>query len=152
MGSDACTKACPEQALGIVNGKAYLVNPTVCIGHGACAATCPVEAITLVFGTERRGIDIPYVKPTFETNVSGIYIAGELGGMGLIRKATEQGCQAMEAIAGHRADGGRFDVVIVGAGPAGLSATLGAMAHQLRFFTLEQEESFGGTVYHYPPR
>lgn len=150
MGSGACTQACPEAALGIVDGQAYLVNPTACIGHGACAASCPVEAISLVFGTERRGVDIPYVKPTFETNVPGVYIAGELGGMGLIRKATEQGRQAMEAIARHRADGGRLDVVIVGAGPAGLSATLGAMAHKLRFVTVEQEQCLGGTVYHYP--
>jgi len=150
MGSGSCTRACPENTLGIVNGKAYLVNPTVCIGHGACAAACPVEAIELVFGTERRGIDIPYVKPTFETNVPGIYIAGELGGMGLIRKAAEQGRQAMESISRYRAEGDQLDVLIVGAGPAGLSATLAAMDKKLRFVTLEQEDSLGGTVYHYP--
>ncbi len=150
MGSGACTRACPEQTLGIVNGRAQLVNPTVCIGHGACAAACPMEAIKLVFGTERRGVDIPHVKPTFETNVAGIYIAGELGGMGLIRKAAEQGRQAIESIARNRARTGQLDVVIVGAGPAGLSATLAAMAHKLRFVTLEQESSLGGTVYHYP--
>jgi thioredoxin reductase/ferredoxin len=150
MGSGACTKACPEKALGFVNGKAQLVNPTACIGHGACAATCPVEAITLVFGTARRGIDIPYVKPTFETNVPGIFIAGELGGMGLIRKAAEQGKQAIESIRKRRAKGEELDVVIVGAGPAGLSATLAAMEHKLKFVTLEQESSLGGTVYHYP--
>jgi thioredoxin reductase (NADPH) len=150
MGSGSCTRACPENTLGIVNGKAYLVNPTVCIGHGACAAACPVEAIKLVFGTERRGIDIPYVKPTFETNVPGIYIAGELGGMGLIRKAAEQGRQAMESISRYRAEGDQLDVLIVGAGPAGLSATLAAMEKKLRFVTLEQEDSLGGTVYHYP--
>ncbi|MBL8491194.1 MAG: 4Fe-4S dicluster domain-containing protein, partial [Rhodocyclaceae bacterium] len=150
MGSGACTRACPEHALGIVGGKAHLVNPTLCIGHGACAATCPVEAITLVFGTEKRGVDIPYVKPTFETNVNGIFIAGELGGMGLIRKAAEQGRQAVETIARQRAPEGWLDVVIVGAGPAGIAATLAAMDRKLRFVTIEQEESLGGTVYHYP--
>lgn len=150
-GSGACVAACPEEALGIINGKAQLVNPTVCIGHGACAATCPVDAIKLVFGSERRGMEIPYVKPTFETNVSGIYIAGELGGMGLVRKAAEQGRQAMEEIAKLRSkEEGMLDVVIVGAGPAGISATLGAMEKKLRFVTLEQEDSLGGTVYHYP--
>jgi thioredoxin reductase/ferredoxin len=151
VGSGGCVKACPDKALGIVHGKAYLVNPTVCIGHGACAVACPLEAIKLVFGTARRGIDIPFVKPSFETNVPGVYIAGELGGMGLIRKAAEQGRQAMETIArkpGNR--GGELDVVIVGAGPAGLSSTLAAMEHKLRFVTLEQEDSLGGTVYHYP--
>lgn len=154
VGSGGCVRACPEHTLGIINGKAYLVNPTVCIGHGACAASCPLGAITLVFGTAQRGLDIPYVKPNFETNVPGLYIAGELGGMGLIRKAAEQGRQAMESIARacteNRAQDGQFDVVIVGAGPAGLSATLGAMEKKLRFVTLEQEDSLGGTVYHYP--
>ncbi len=149
-GAGACVKACPEEALGIINGKAQLVNPTVCIGHGACAAACPVEAIKLVFGTAKRGMDIPEVKPNFETNVPGIYIAGELGGMGLVRKAAEQGRQAMESMAKQRAGDDRLDVVIVGAGPAGLAATLGAMEHKLRFVTLEQEDSLGGTVYHYP--
>lgn len=149
-GAGACVSACPEKALGIVNGKAQLVNPTVCIGHGACAASCPVEAIKLVFGTERRGMEIPYVKPTFETNLRGIYIAGELGGMGLVRKAAEQGRQAIESIARGCGGGDMIDVVIVGAGPAGISATLGAMEKKLRFVTLEQEDSLGGTVYHYP--
>ena len=149
-GAGACVSACPEEALGIVNGKAQLINPTLCIGHGACAAACPVEAITLVFGTEQRGIDIPHVKPSFETNVPGIYIAGELGGMGLVRKAAEQGRQAIESVAKALRGGGDLDVVIVGAGPAGLSATLGAMDRKLRFVTLEQEDSLGGTVYHYP--
>jgi thioredoxin reductase/NAD-dependent dihydropyrimidine dehydrogenase PreA subunit len=151
-GAGACIAACHESALGIVNGKAQLVNPTVCIGHGACAAACPVEAIKLVFGTAKRGMDIPQVKPNFETNVRGIYIAGELGGMGLVRKAAEQGRQAMESLAkGLKGDGdGDIDVVIVGAGPAGLAATLGAMEKKLRYVTLEQEDSLGGTVYHYP--
>jgi thioredoxin reductase (NADPH) len=126
------------------------VNPTVCIGHGACAAAGPVEAIKLVFGTERRGVDIPQVKPNFETNVAGIFIAGELGGMGLIRNAVEQGRQAIASIAHNRAQPEQLDVVIVGAGPAGLSSTLAAIEHKLRFVTIEQEASLGGCVYHYP--
>ena len=140
IGSGSCTRACPEGTLGIVKGKAHMINPTVCIGHGACAASCPVEAITLVYGTARRGVDIPYVKPTFETNVAGIYIAGELGGMGLIRKAAEQGRQAIDAIARNAAQTEQLDVIIVGAGPAGLSATLAAMEKKLRFITVEQED------------
>jgi thioredoxin reductase (NADPH) len=150
IGAGGCTRACPEGALGIIKGKAQLVNPTVCIGHGACAAACPVEAIKLVFGTERRGIDIPQVKPNFETGVAGIYIAGELGGMGLIRNAAEQGRQAIASLARHRAAPDQLDVVIVGAGPAGISATLAAMEQKLRFITIEQEDSLGGCVYHYP--
>ncbi|MEO8157256.1 MAG: NAD(P)-binding domain-containing protein [Betaproteobacteria bacterium] len=150
IGSSACVSACPEHAIGIVEGKAQLINPAVCIGHGACQATCPMDAIKLVFGTEKRGIDIPQVDPAFETNVPGIFIAGELGGMGLIHKAVEQGHQAINTIAQRRAKDNMLDVVIVGAGPAGLGAALAAQEKRLRFAILEQEVSLGGTVYHYP--
>ncbi len=150
LGSGTCVTACPEQAIGLIKGKGHLVKPAVCIGHGACMAACPHDAITLVFGTAKRGLDIPRVNPNFETNVPGIFIAGELGGMGLTRKAVEQGRQAMESI--RKLKNGNFplDVVIVGAGPAGLAATLGALAHKLQSVTVEQEDSLGGAVYHYP--
>ena len=155
IGSGACVKVCPEQALGIVGGKAVLVNAAACIGHGACRLACPVEAINLVFGTAKRGIDIPDVSPEFESNIPGIFIAGELGGMGLIRKACEQGRQAIDSIRKRRKNMGKtgqgeYDVVIVGAGPAGFSAGLAAMQHRLRYKLIEQEDSLGGAVYHYP--
>ncbi|MBI5716575.1 MAG: NAD(P)-binding domain-containing protein [Burkholderiales bacterium] len=151
LGSASCVAACPEGALGMVDGKAALINGSACIGHGACAAACPLDAIRLVFGTERRGIEIPRLTPQFETNVPGLYIAGELGGMGLIRKAAEQGRQAMEAIRKRRgAPSPDYDVIIVGCGPAGLSAGLAAMEHQLRYLLIEQEPSLGGAVFHYP--
>jgi thioredoxin reductase (NADPH) len=150
MGSGACVKACPEGALGVVGGKATLINAAACIGHGACMAACPVESIKLVFGTEKRGIDIPNVTPQFETNVPGIFIAGELGGMGLIRKAAEQGRQAMDSIRKKKGSKADFDVFIVGCGPAGLSAGLSAIHHKMRYKLIEQEDSLGGSVYHYP--
>jgi len=155
LGCGSCVAACPEQpgheVLGLIGGKSNLINPTDCIGHGACKTACPADAITLVFGSETRGVDIPIVSPTFETNVPGIFIAGELGGMGLIKNAIEQGRQAMEYIS--KLDGiGRgtdLDVLIVGAGPAGFSATLGAMKHKMRHATVEQD-SLGGTVFNFP--
>lgn len=150
IGSGSCARACPEEALGVVDGKAVLKNGSACIGHGACLMACPVEAISLVFGTEKRGVDIPNISPHFETNVPGIFIAGELGGMGLVRKAAEQGRQAMESI--HKRCNGKadLDVLIVGCGPAGLSAGLSAIERKMRYRILEQEESLGGAVYHYP--
>ncbi len=150
IGSGACVKACPENALSIVNNKAVLTDASHCIGHGACLAACPVDAIDLVFGTEKRGMDIPYVSASFETNVENIYIAGELGGMGLIRKAAEQGKQAIESMLKDKNEGNEYDVVIIGAGPAGLSASLAAKEHKLKSVTIEQEESLGGAIYKYP--
>jgi thioredoxin reductase (NADPH) len=150
LGSGACVLACPEgDVLGMIGGKSKLINPSHCIGHGACRAACPHEAITLVFGSEKRGVDIPHVSPTFETNVPGIFIAGELGGMGLIRNAVEQGRQAVESIRKYHDHRAPFDVVIIGAGPAGFSASLAAMQHHLRAVTIEQE-SLGGRVFQYP--
>jgi len=150
VGSGTCARACPESALGIIKGKAVLIDATACIGHGACAAACPVDAIQLVFGTERRGVDIPSVKPDFESNVPGIFIAGELGGMGLIRKAAEQGRQAITNIVRRKRQKLDYDVVIVGAGPAGIAAGLAAIEHKLRYALLEQEPSLGGAIFHYP--
>ncbi|MBK8969120.1 MAG: NAD(P)-binding domain-containing protein [Lewinellaceae bacterium] len=150
--SGACIAACPEKdIIGIVNGRAALVNASQCVGHGACFHACPVEAISLVIGTEKRGVDLPHVNQTFETNVPGVYIAGELGGMGLIKNSVEQGQQAVENIVrtGIKKHGATHDLVIVGAGPAGISASLMAKKHQLNFITLEQD-SLGGTVFTFP--
>ena len=154
IGCGSCVKACPEQpmhqVLGVVGGRAELVSPADCIGHGACKTACPTEAITLVFGTERRGVEIPVLSPRFETNVPGIFVAGELGGMGLIRNALEQGRQAVEAVHSARRTGaGMLDLVIVGAGPAGFAASLTALSKRMKFVTLEQE-SLGGAVFQYP--
>jgi thioredoxin reductase (NADPH) len=152
LGCASCLAACPEHdVLGMLHGKAVLTTPANCIGHGVCREACPTDAITLVLGTEKRGVDIPLLGGDFQTNVPGIFVAGELGGMGLIRNAVEQGRQAMEAIAGYLGSGrgGELDVLIVGAGPAGFSASLAAQERGLRYRTVEQE-TLGGTVAHYP--
>jgi thioredoxin reductase len=155
IGCKSCVYICPQQlghrVLGIYHGKAELLEAANCIGHGACKTACPVGAITLVFGTEQRGVDIPQLDDNFETNVPGIYIAGELGGMGLIRNAIEQGKTAMRALARKLPKSSQRDyqVVIVGAGPAGIAATLQAQELGLKYLTLDQE-SLGGTVFKYP--
>ena len=120
-------------------------------GHGACFHACPVYAITLCIGTEKRGVDLPHISQEFETTIPGIYIAGELGGMGLIKNAVEQGKQAMSYLASKLKSKGntKYDVAIVGAGPAGISASLEAAKRKLKFVTIEQE-TLGGTVSNFP--
>lgn len=150
--SGACVAACPEKdILGILNGRGTLINASSCVGHGACFHACPVEAITLVIGTEKRGVELPHVNETYEANVPGIFIAGELGGMGLIKNSVEQGMMAVENIAraGIPKSEADYDLVIVGAGPAGISAALAARKHGLKFLALEQD-TLGGTVYTFP--
>lgn len=148
----ACIAACPEHdILGIRNGKATIINASQCIGHGACFHACPTEAISLRIGTEKRGVELPHVSANFETNVPGIYIAGELGGMGLIKNAVEQGRQAVESIlkSTRKNNPSIYDLIIIGAGPAGISASLTAKKHGLRFLLLEQD-TLGGTVFTFP--
>jgi len=159
LGSGACVAACPEKGvIALVRGQAALVNPLGCIGHGACATACPVSAIRLVYGSKTRGVELPVVDEHFQTNRAGVYIAGELGGMGLIRNAVIQGRQAAEHIirgspetgrGPRRGQGDALDVLVVGAGPAGISATLRLMQAGLRVLLIDRE-GFGGTILHYP--
>jgi dihydropyrimidine dehydrogenase (NAD+) subunit PreT len=161
IGSLACVQACPEgDVIGIVGGVGTLVVGANCIGHGRCAAECPVGAIRLVFGTSERGIDIPRVTPDFESTVPGLYVVGELGGMGLVRNAVRQGVAAVRHLAKDLArerqgvskgSAGDLpdDLIVLGAGPAGFAAGLAAREAGLRFRIIEQSV-LGGAVAHYP--
>jgi thioredoxin reductase/Pyruvate/2-oxoacid:ferredoxin oxidoreductase delta subunit len=154
IGSLSCLKSCPEgDIIGIVGGAAALVHGQHCIGHGRCAESCPVGAIQLVFGTAKRGIDLPEVSESFESSRPGVLIVGELGGMGLLKNAIRQGLQAADHLAETRARNprGSVDVAVVGAGPAGLATALGLVSHGLSYRLLEQD-TLGGTVAHYPRR
>jgi thioredoxin reductase len=123
------------------------------VGHGLCERSCPVEAIQLVLGSAQRGVDIPRIQENFETNVDGIYVIGELGGMGLIRNAFEQARQCIDGILREKRSvpDDAYDVLIVGCGPAGLAASLNCLHNDLRFVTIEKED-VGGTVRYYPRR
>lgn len=152
IGSGACIAACPEHdILGIINGKGTTINASRCVGHGACFHACPVQAISLCIGTEKRGVELPHISKEFETTLHGLFIAGELGGMGLIKNAVEQGKQSIHYLSQKltQSKNGNYDVIIVGAGPAGISASLEAKKRGLKFLTLEQD-SLGGTVYTFP--
>jgi len=154
IGCLTCVKACPEgDILGEVDGKVMLVAPSHCIGHGRCAAECPSDAIKLVIGTAQRGVELPEISEYFESSRPGVHIIGELGGMGLIKNAMTQGMQVSRYLGKQVAKGGGrnevSDVLIVGAGPAGLAAALGCREQGLSFRLVDQEK-FGGTVANYP--
>jgi len=158
VGCGTCVDVCPETGtLELINGKAILAHPERCTGHSKCAEVCPTQAISLAVGGVLQTIKVPHVKEDFETNVPGLYIVGELGGMGLIKTAINEGKLVIDHILRrmHEAPSatplpeGGFDVAIVGAGPAGLSASLSAHQHELRYLTLEQGE-IASTIRQYP--
>jgi thioredoxin reductase len=102
------------------------------------------------FGTPRQGYEIPVYDQHYQSNIPGLYIVGELGGVGLIKNAIEQGTKAVQhAAAALGASTGPNDLVIVGAGPAGIGAALAAKTLGLRSSILEQYD-LGGSILHYP--
>jgi putative YpdA family bacillithiol system oxidoreductase len=157
IGCATCTTVCPEgDVLAMIGAKAAIVNGYKCVGHSLCAEACPVGAITMVMANPKMSADLPVLSPQYETSVPNLFIAGELGGLALIKNAVNQGRDCVDVIAtrlasrsGQSAPAGLFDLLIVGAGPAGISASLRAIERKLSYIAIEQDE-IGGTVAKYP--
>jgi len=141
LGCYACVDACPYDVLEVERYVARVVRPDDCCGLTLCEQRCPNGS--LLVRERDAAIEPPLVDERLEVKgSSGLYLAGDLTGVPLIKNAINQGALAVRAIAesssADRGDPEVFDLIIVGAGPAGISAALEAKAKGLRFLVLEQ--------------
>jgi len=152
IGCGICVSSCPEgDVLGLIDGKATIIHGSHCVGHGLCAENCPVGGIEIGLGDIALREDIPQIDNHYETNIKGVYIIGELSGMALIRNAISHGIKAINHIKKNLNPNHAqtYDVLIIGSGPAGLSATLRAKEVGIRYLCIDQLEP-GGTILQYP--
>jgi NosR/NirI family transcriptional regulator, nitrous oxide reductase regulator len=98
---------------------------------------------------------LPEVRPDGTTTVPGLFVVGDLTGVPLLKFASDSGARAVQKITAEPAfrsrsvDDGTLDLVIVGAGVAGMAAALEARSHGLRFEILEAAEPFS-TIVNFP--
>ena len=152
VGCGACVMSCQEKdALYLINGKSTLVNPFACKCRGDCERQCSTGALQLVEYGKRMKIKVPEIHDHFESNIPGIYIVGALTGAGLIKEAINQGRAAVNHIMRDVFPPDLPKVVVVGAGPAGLSALLSCRKFGLPVTCLEKEYT-ANTIRNFPKK
>lgn len=150
IGCSSCVDACPEHALGLVKGRSELIYPAKCVGHSICRDACPVGAITITREKNSKRSDVPIHSEFMESNIPDLFVVGELSGLALIKNAVSDALNAVNYISSKKSKPNK--IIIIGSGPAGLTAGLACITKNLNYEILEQNENYGGTIYQYPRR
>lgn len=141
IGCSACVDVCPYDVLELRNYVATVARPDDCCGLTLCAQRCPNGSLVMEAGPP-QSLGPPVDERLQSRSVDGLFLAGDLTGLPLIRNAINQGAFAMRS-AVESLDRGQVDswdaqVIVVGAGPAGLSAALQAQTMGIATMVLEQ--------------
>lgn len=149
IGCQACVDACPHDVLAIVDGTASAIAPDLCMEDTACQAECPVNpkaCIIINTAKDVRSMPTPTRDgATFQTNVPGCFIIGDVSGVPLIKNAVKEGSDVISYIASELATTppepkAEYDVAIIGIGPGGASAAAAASEAKLRYIGIEQDK------------
>jgi len=157
VGCHACVQACPTSVLELVNHKSQIVNFDACIQCRACEASCAFGALVMHEADKPPpSIKMPDLDAGLQTPVPGLYLIGQAAGIAQVKNASNMGRTVIDramqsglsAGEGQRV-GAQVDVLIVGSGPAGLSAALSCQHYGLQATVLEKQPDFAWTIRNY---
>jgi thioredoxin reductase/NAD-dependent dihydropyrimidine dehydrogenase PreA subunit len=138
LGCYACVDACPYDVLAVERYVAVVARPEACCGLTLCQQVCPNGSLVVTDG-EPIG-DRPRIGDDLQAlDAPGVYLAGDITGLPLIKNAILQGARVVATIqASMPRHAEAIDLVVIGAGPAGISAALKAKELGLRCEVIEQ--------------
>lgn len=157
IGCHACVEACPHDVLDIVGGVAMPVALDQCMEDTSCMVECPTSPKACVVVNTRKVIPprkVPRRDQNLMTNVPGIYLIGDVSGVPLIKNAINEGARVIDYVIEdlrneQPSTEAEYDVAIIGAGPAGLSAAAIAKQRGLKYVAIEQNK-IANTIRTYP--
>lgn len=110
----------------------------------------PVE---LEFSSKLGVRELPRIDAHHQSNVPGLYIVGDLADAPIIKVALKQGHDVARHLTGElgppSTEEDLLDVLIIGAGPAGIGAALACAESGHRYVILEREKPFA-TIQNFP--
>lgn len=170
VGCDKCVQRCPTQVLALdKEHKAIIERAQDCIDCRQCESVCKPQALVM----HRRSEPPPVIeRPDLDEHFQvrgreGLYLIGHAAGVPLVKNAVNLGRAAVEHLvrtpgfrrvteqplagaAGVERFTAELDILIVGSGPAGLSAAMTCTQHGLRYLIFERSNLTNSTVQSYP--